>query len=635
MDVRGGSLKLKSLSSLALTTMREHKAIVAGIFCSLSILAMAQASVILLVKGFLVIFFETDPKNQWGQSGRISIESLLPESIAGHLAVLEGLTLSIDVIAAVLPIGALIAGIVKSVGSYGYTRFQQEFSFHAATMMRDVLFKRIAGQSYEQLSSASPGSWMSMLINDVTFVQTRLSDIMTSFLRGGVSVIASLVVMFLIHWQSAVITLVIIPIVGFFTGSVGRKIAGFSRDVQHSMQEMAALLLEIRGRFEFMRAQHGEGRDLGRFESLNHSYFAKIIRSVFVRSSFAPALEFLGFLIFSGFIFGIHSGWIAFGDSDQVMNSTGGDVLVQFMIAVAFMVKPLRDIGEQVSRYHETRGALDRCFSILANVDLEVPDATGLEVCQPQGNLQGNLTKNPPGAAASSLKIHRASFTWATSGRRFCVEGLEVPGDRTIAILGPSGSGKSTFLKILAGLVEPREWSANESWLSVTGRSALVPQSPFLFSGSLFDNLTYGNSNVSELDVWRALEVIEAADFIRNLPNGLQASYSPLAANFSGGQIQRLVIARTLLRERHFLLLDEATSALDAATEGEILRRLIDITHQNHRSLLAVTHRLQWLPLFDEIWFVENGSIILRDSFDNLMRTERFARFCASYSELG
>ena len=137
-------------------------------------------------------------------------------------------------------------------------------------------------------------------------------------------------------------------------------------------------------------------------------------------------------------------------------------------------------------------------------------------------------------------------------------------------------------------------------------------------------NLLYGcsdreSSDFAERDLWQSLEIVNMDHFVRSLPGGLDTVYKPLDANLSGGQIQRLVISRALLRSPKILLLDEATSAVDVANELDITKRLIDHVKVSGRVLIAVTHRLQWLSLYDEIWFVEHGRVSLRGRHTDLI----------------
>ncbi len=549
---------------------------------ALLVLGLSQATVIFLVKGFLSAFFDNTSEKR------------------ASLVVL-------------LPLVVLIAGIAKSWGTYVYTRLQQEFSLLAGAALRDKLFPAILGKSYQELAQVSPGSWMSILVNDVAFVQTRLSEVMTSFLRGGMAVLASLGTMFFLHWPSALVMLFLMPLTARSTGAIGKRIAGFSSLVQESLRRMADLVFEVRGRFDFMRAQQGESFDFQRYESANESYFRMITRSILVRSAFAPALEFLGFAVFAGFILAINRGLIGFAPNGE----RGSELLLQFVVAVGFMVKPMRDIGEQLARYHETQGAVTKCFEMLRSGSTDsLPTEPG--VCL------------APHGAALPLVVRDISFKWPASGKSFSAHDLTLAPGRSVAVVGPSGAGKSTFLKVLSGLLPPDRWDADSSWESAVERTALVPQQPFLFTATIRENVAYGVPDCHDEDIWAALESIDARQFVQAMPAGLGAPVSSLVANLSGGQIQRLVIARALLRRKHILLLDEATSALDVATEGSILRRITAAAKLNQSAVVAVTHRLQWLPLFDEIWFVEDGGVGLRGTHQELLAVPRFVAFCNS-----
>ena len=598
-----------SLPRLALSTARSHVRLMMVMGAALLTLGLAQGLVILLVKGFIAAFFG----GSGSSGGAVAVVDLVPEFLLRRWPEYGPIRIDSGRLAIALPLIVLLAGMAKSWSTYVYMRAQQEFSMFAGASLRDQLFPAILGKSYQELAGVSPGTWMSVLVNDVAFVQSRLSDVMTSFLRGGISISASLLTMFFLHWPSALVMMVLIPVTARSTGATGKRIAGFSSVVQESLSRMANLVLEVRGRFDFMRAQQGENFDLARFDAANDSYFKVIIRSLLVRSAFAPVLEFVGFAVFAGFIFAINRGWVAF----SAEASGGSEVLLQFIVALGFMVKPLRDIGEQLARYHETRGAVGKCFDLLKSSSASSPQL-------------GSLSFPDSVNAEKGLAIQDVAFTWVGSGKKFSAESINIEPGKNIAIVGPSGAGKSTFLKIVSGLLPPDRWISAERWQDIILKTSLVPQQPFLFAASVRENIAYGVSAISDENIWSTLDAIDARRFVEALPSGLDTPVSSLVANLSGGQIQRLVIARALLRAKPVLLLDEATSALDVVTEGAILRRLTDLAKRNRGSVVAVTHRLQWLQIFDEIWFIEDGRIALRGTQRELLAEPRFVDFCQS-----
>ena len=216
---------------------------------------------------------------------------------------------------------------------------------------------------------------------------------------------------------------------------------------------------------------------------------------------------------------------------------------------------------------------------------------------------------------------------------RFAAEQLALKPGRAVAVIGPSGAGKSTLLKTLAGLVNPIAWQGNCSWQEFASQVSMVSQEPFLFDDTLRENLLYGlekSQQPTEADIWTALDKVNIAGEVRSWSLGLDSRLRAIGSNISGGQLQRLVIARALLRRRPVWLLDEATAAVDARSERDITQRLIAACHTDNRAMLAVTHRLTWLAQFDEVWFVENGRMELVGPHQELMAHPRYRAYCVS-----
>ena len=637
---------VRSLPGLAWKTAGLRPGTVTGMALALALLAFSQAMAILLVKGFIVVFFGSPPgsTDSGSSATMMTIAQLfsldtarvshlltsrgLEGSWPGSLNGLLGAEVSILSLYWIIPVCVLSAGLLKAIATYLYNLLQQEFSLAAGASLRDSLFASIIGKTWPELAQTSPGGWMSIVINDVAFVQARLSDFMTSFLRGGISVFASVATLAVIHWPSALALAVLLPLGARATGRTGKRIAGFSAAVQDAMRSMAALVLEFRARFDFMRAQSGEGFDGRRFAVLNDSWLRTIQKSLLVRSAFAPVLEFAGFCLFAAFVWALDHQWIGGGT-----NPSG--FAFQFLVALGFIVKPLREIGEQLARYHETKGAVAKCLDLL---DVGVAAARKPETDSARGG--GDLSLAP------AVELRRFGFSWPVTGKSLSFgdlqqkivpgpsgkeeisTGLSIQAGKSIAVIGPSGSGKSTLLKVIGGLARPGTWDCSWYWDELAGATALVPQQPYLFAASIRENVCYGREDCRDEEIWAALRMMDAEALVASLTAGLETPVSSLTANLSGGQMQRLVIARALLRNRPLLLLDEATSALDAATEGAILQKVITTVRDSGRAVLAVTHRLQWLGLFDEVWFVEDGCVSMHGAMDRLMENTRFRQFC-------
>ena len=196
--------------------------------------------------------------------------------------------------------------------------------------------------------------------------------------------------------------------------------------------------------------------------------------------------------------------------------------------------------------------------------------------------------------------------------------------------MGPSGSGKSTLLKTLAGLIPATVWDADCKAQDWTGSGSMVGQEPFLFEDSLRNNLLYGHpaeESLSEDEIQKSLEKSCVLQEVAALPGGTDHQVQAVQRNLSGGQIQRLVIARALLRPANVWYFDEATSSVDADAENRLLKNLLESCRSGGKTLLAVTHRLGSVPDFDEVWFLEQGRLVAAGTHAELTELPRYREF--------
>jgi ABC-type multidrug transport system fused ATPase/permease subunit len=302
------------------------------------------------------------------------------------------------------------------------------------------------------------------------------------------------------------------------------------------------------------------------------------------------------------------------------------ELVLQFFVALGLILKPARELGEQVARWSETIGGLKRSMSVIRAV--ESFESSDYSINEKSGEPD----------RFSVLSIRKIDIFYGERSA-FSADNLEISIGSTVAVVGPSGSGKSSLLRVISGLVPPKMWDCNVSWSDLRAVSALVSQSPFLFKDTIRNNLLYGYTGREagddlEARLWACLDAVNMSTFFRELPAGLNTMFNPLDSNLSGGQVQRLVIARALLRDPQVLLLDEATSAVDVASEFEITQSVIDDAKRHQRVLIAVTHRLQWLSLYDQVWFVEDGRVMFTGSFEAIQKHERFRSFISTEGQL-
>ena len=581
-----------------LQPLLEKKRVLAVFLFSLALLAISQSLVLLLLGPFLKTMFSLGHGD-----GLISGSMLVPPRIQEFLPKLSQVQFQKHTLIFMVPGLLVLAGILKNLAGYLYQWTSAFFALHIAKRFRDDVFAAILNQNYRDISLKSAAEWMSILMNDVLYLQNKFSDIANGLVRDLIMFFAAFFTLFFIHWPTALGFLIIAPLIVWGLGRTGKKIAGFTEAVQIKLGKIADLVLDFRKRFEFIKAHRGEAYENRRFEVFNTEYYKTIRKSIFVRSIFAPVLEFLSYAAFALIL-------IYLGNGRASAHFSASDMIV-FLAAVGTMMRPLRQIGEQLTQFHETQGAIGNSLLLLSKLKAEKTD----------------LVSKAPIAFPNPLSIRNLQFEYSPTVS-VKLGPLSLPFGKAIAIIGPSGGGKSTFLKTLAGLLSANEWDADVSQSDFAKQVSFVSQTPFLFDDTVLGNLNYGlEKTLSGKDMEESFRIVGIEEEILKFRDGLNTNIKALTSNISGGQRQRLVLVRALLRKKPFLLLDEATSSVDPVMEENMIDALLQWARKRSVTVLSVTHRLAMLSKYDEIWYMENGSLTAVGSFDEFIRDERFKTF--------
>jgi ATP-binding cassette, subfamily B, bacterial len=314
------------------------------------------------------------------------------------------------------------------------------------------------------------------------------------------------------------------------------------------------------------------------------------------------------------------------GASRVADGSTDAGDLVSIAYLFTLLALPIRAIGWVLADLPRALAGFDRVTPVL--------DATGETPYGPDAAR--------PGDGGAGLGVRDVEFSFDGTARPTLRRvTFDVPAGSTVAVVGPTGSGKSTLAGLLVRLVDPADGTVLLDGVDVrrlregefSGQAAFVAQGTFLFDDTVRGNVTLG-SEFGDDEVWAALRVAAADDFVAALPQGLDTRVGERGASLSGGQRQRLALARAVVRRPRLLVLDDATSAVDPAVEARILDALRDGEHPS--TVVVIAYRQATIALADEVVWLENGEVLARGSHEHLLaEVPGYAALVRAYSEVG
>lgn len=536
---------------------------------------------------------------------KLLIDDAIPKRDIGLLAIYAGLMVIVPIING--GIGLAQAWLTASVGQF------------VMRDLRNALFTHVQSMPIRFFAETRTGEIQSRLTNDVSGVQSVVSDAAANLASSIAVVLSTLVAMTLIDWRLTAVSLSVAPIFLYFTSKASAARRKASAEVQGSLADLTSIAeehLSVGGALlakSFGRAEAGAERftqrsgDLATLQlrqALTGRWVGVVVQVVF---SGIPALVY--------FVAGTLA---ATGAPDA---PTVGDI-VAFTTLQSRLFFPLASLlGLQV----EIGGSLALFERIFAFLDLvpeivDAPDAAQFQRASVRGGVElRNVSfqyPQPPGADTSARRD-----TFALQEITFSAE----PGSLT-ALVGPSGSGKSTILSLI-----PRFWDTKSGSVLIDGRDVrqiklsslgeaigVVTQETHLLHASIGDNLRYAQPNATDEQLWAALQGASLDARVHELPQGLNTIVGERGYKLSGGERQRLAIARVLLKDPPILLLDEATSALDSVSERHVQEALERA--MNGRTTIAVAHRLSTVASADQILVLDHGVIVERGRHDELRR---------------
>ncbi|HEX2484885.1 MAG TPA: ABC transporter ATP-binding protein [Myxococcota bacterium] len=461
------------------------------------------------------------------------------------------------------------------------------------------------------------GEMLSRTINDATRAHAALDLVFAEVVQNGLALALGVVLLCWISWELALTVAIAAPLIALVIALFGRRIRKASRRRQESLAEVTQRLVQVLNGIKVIKAFRAEDAEAGHFERENLRYFRRNMKVVKNRALARTFVEGLNNLI--GVV-------VLLVGMLLVLNHWGLSLgtLLSFALAMQVTYRPMKDLTKAWTQLQDAMPAADRFFELLdvPSERADVPGATRFT------------------GVREAIRFEGVSFSY---GREPVLRdvSLEVKAGETVAIVGRTGSGKTTLMDLLLGFYQPERGAISVDGVDVQRlerRSfldgvAVVTQDPFLFAGSIRDNIRYGARGATDAEVERAAAAAHVLEFVDELPDGFETDVGDAGVRLSGGQRQRVTIARAIVRDPAILVFDEATSSLDAKSERTVQEAIEQL--QAGRTTFVIAHRLSTVRRADRIVLLERGAVAASGTHDELLGRSSLYRELVSLQGLG
>jgi ATP-binding cassette subfamily B protein len=460
---------------------------------------------------------------------------------------------------------------------------------------------RLAPRFFEE---NRPSEIASRMTSDTAIVEQIVGSTVSIALRNSFTGVGGIIYMFVLSPKLAASLLLGIPLILVPMRILGGRVRGFSRSSQDRIAEIGSQVSETLGAMKIVQAFNQEKREEERFATAVENAFAAGRRRFTVRAIMTA--------IVIGLVFGSITSVLWEGAHDVASGRMSGGSIAAFVLVGGLVAGAFGALTEVYGDLLRGAGAAGRLSELLAErPEISAPAKPQALPMPPRGMLAFDHVEFRYPTRPEVAALHDFSLTIS-------------PGER-VAVVGPSGAGKSTLFQLAQRFYDPQAGTVRIDGVALTqadpqairARIAVVPQETVIFAASARDNLRYGRWDADDAALWAAAEAANAAQFLSELPQGLDTFLGEGGARLSGGQRQRIAIARALLRDAPLLLLDEATSALDAESEQLVQKALERL--MSRRTTIVIAHRLATVRAADRIIVMDKGRIVEEGRHEELV----------------
>jgi ABC-type multidrug transport system fused ATPase/permease subunit len=513
----------------------------------------------------------------------------------------------------------LVSAIVYAVATYAQTYLVGWVGQRALQDLRIRLFIHLQRLSIGFYSRNRTGVIISRMTNDIEALDQLVEDGMATLIQSGLTLIGVVVILFVLDPHLALLTFLVLPILA--VGAFAFRIASADayRLTREKIASITGYLQETLSGIRVVRAFGQEQAHIKRFRELNDENRAANMTTVNLNAAYFPAVEFLSAIVTVEIL--------VIGGIEAINGHTSTGVVFAFIAALNNFFDPIQQLSQLYTTYQSGMAALDKIFDLLDEQPelADAPDATALP------SIRGEI------------RFDDVSFRYgAPDGGEYALRDLDlvIPPGQTVALVGETGAGKSTFAKLVARFYDPTKGGVlvdGHDLRTITAHSlrsqmGIVPQEGFLFSGTIRENIAFGDPSATDEEIEAAARAVGAHGFISELEDGYDSQIGERGVQLSAGQRQLVAFARALVADPRILVLDEATSNVDVHTESLIeqgLRRLVA-----GRTAIVIAHRLSTIRHAGRILVLEHGQVVEDGTHDELLEAQgRYWRLYRDWAE--